>query len=101
MPMGDAKLLWRGTSDGAYTTASAYSLLNDGDTLNSRIWKLIWKATTPEKVRFFLWLAGRDALPTNMKRYSSHIATSVACIRCGAPVEDVEHVLRRCPGSAW
>ncbi|XP_057444680.1 uncharacterized protein LOC130736924 [Lotus japonicus] len=31
----------------------------------------------------------------------SHLATKASCIRCGAAVEDAEHVLRRCPGSVW
>lgn len=52
-----------------------------------------------QKVRFFLWLASKEALPTNNKRHHNHLMSSAACIRCRAAAKDAEHVLRRCPGS--
>lgn len=80
---------------------SAYNLLTEDGGSESRFWNLIWKAKASEKVRFFLWLAGRNALPTNARRHRNHLASAAGCVRCGAQSEDVDHVLRRCPGSAW
>ncbi|XP_057419083.1 uncharacterized protein LOC130713326 [Lotus japonicus] len=98
---GDEKILWREAPDGRYTTSSAYNWLIDDDSHDSRFWKILWRAHAPERVRFFLWLAGKEALPTNSKRFRCHLAPSATCMRCGASTEDVEHVLRRCPGAAW
>lgn len=99
--IGEDRILLKQASDGIYLASSAYQFLNEDGTPETKFWKLIWRICAPERVGFFLWLVGRDALPTNAKRHRSHLAATVSCIRCGATVEDAEHVIRRCPGSIW
>lgn len=100
-PSGVDRVLWKEEDSGIYSARSAYRLLTDDDGQESRFWKMIWKASAPEKVRFFLWLAGRNALPSNARRHHKHLAISAACVRCGAVSEDADHVLRQCPRSVW
>lgn len=57
---------------------------------------MIWKCRALEKVRFFLWLAARESLPSNQRRQRCNLTPSAACGRCGALVEDVDHILRSC-----
>ena len=49
-----------------------------------------------EKIKFFLWLIGKDSLPTNEKRKRNHLAASPACTICSAAMEDADHLFRRC-----
>lgn len=98
---GVDRILWKEENDGIYSTSSTYKFLTEDDTQESQVWKLIWKAMAPEKVRLFLWLVGKDALPTNAKHHRSHLASSPTCTRCGAAVENAEHILRHCPRSIW
>lgn len=99
-PTGVDRVRWTGENDGKYSTTSGYEFLNgDEEQGNHGCWKRIWSSKIPEKIRFFLWLVRKGALPTNEKRFRNHLSTTTACSRCGAVLEDVDHVFRRCPDS--
>lgn len=42
-----------------------------------------------------------NLLTTNAKRHRNNLAHTTTCVRCGVLSKDGNHVLRRCPGSAW
>ncbi|KAF7836001.1 putative ribonuclease H protein At1g65750 family [Senna tora] len=50
-------------------------------------WKWVWKLKLPENVKFFLWLAFLDALPTNALRFKRGMSSSGACTRCNEDME--------------
>jgi hypothetical protein len=60
---------------------------------------MIWRSPAPEKVRFFLWLIGREALPTNARRFQCHLTPEPKCSRCNIVDEDLHHLFRECPSS--
>jgi hypothetical protein len=72
----DDVLAWHPERSGIFSVRSAYRL---GQTLQDipqatasssnpdgerSLWRKIWKANVPPKVRIFAWKLGRDALPT-------------------------------------
>ncbi|KAL6544208.1 hypothetical protein OROGR_010705 [Orobanche gracilis] len=93
---GRDTLRWQATHDGRYTASSAYNLMI-GDNTATGPWKRIWRCKVPEKVRFFLWLIAKGALPTNAKIFNNHLSNSAACSRCHAEIEDANHLFRGCP----
>ena len=56
----------------------------------------IWKNFAPNKCRIFLWLANKNRLFTNERRFRRGIATSPACPLCPG-TESVNHLLLHCP----
>lgn len=50
----------------------------------------------PRRVRIFVWLAAHDKLLTNDNRARRHLTVDSACSECGHPVEDMDHILRKC-----
>ncbi|XP_057426304.1 uncharacterized protein LOC130719710 [Lotus japonicus] len=94
----DALRWWHDTG-GCYSPSTAYHSLYNQAEDGFANWRKVWKAKVPERVCFFLWLVSREALPTNFRRFQSHLAVSAGCPRCDADTEDVDHLLRGCPDS--
>ena len=95
--LGVDKIFWRYEPRGNFTVRSAYEALcqldsNDTDTA----WKLAWTWKGPQAVRIFLWQALHAKLKTKEELSKRHIPISIGCERCGAPIEDIIHVLRDC-----
>ncbi|KAH9758495.1 putative ribonuclease H protein [Citrus sinensis] len=61
------------------------------------MWSLAWSWKGPQSVRLFLWQIMHGSLKTHGELVRRHIPVSMACDRCGAPVEDILHALRDCP----
>lgn len=59
--------------------------------------KLIWNSNIPNKVKFFVWRAFRDILPTRHKLQSRGIRVTPFCPLCNRNVENVWHALVDCP----
>lgn len=55
----------------------------------------IWRNYAPNKCRIFIWLANKDRLFTNARRFRRGIATSAACLFC-SQCETIEHLLFEC-----
>lgn len=90
-------LTWTGSSDGNFTMAATYRSLSNYQTQAPEpIFEKIWRWDGPERVRIFLWKAGRGALLTNEQRFNRGMGQNPLCPRCGLHIESVENVLRSC-----
>ncbi|CAA7051415.1 unnamed protein product [Microthlaspi erraticum] len=57
----------------------------------------IWSVMAPERVRFFLWLVGKQCVMTNAERKRRHLCDSDICPVCKGGVETLIHIIRDCP----
>ena len=107
------KIFWFGSRDGKYTVRSGYKLLfrdaQGSQPESSRqwdpdpLWKRIWGARVPAKVKTFLWRACHDALPTNSSLFRRKVIPTPHCSLCRNQWEDSTHALWACPvvSQAW
>jgi hypothetical protein len=102
-------LAWAHEKNGVYSVRSAYRLLkNDqmakaveknseaGGSAEERVWKLLWKLNVPPKVRSFWWRVVHNFVPAKAELKRRHIAKESFCEVCGAPDENVYHVVFQC-----
>ncbi|CAN1786763.1 Putative ribonuclease H protein At1g65750 [Linum perenne] len=95
---GEDVWIWGREESGVFSIRSAYELICNIDRSDEQEkWTSVWKWVGPNRVRFFLWLAAKEKLLTNVARVRRGMTTVVACHRCAAPEEMVLHVLRDCP----
>ncbi|CAA0833292.1 Unknown protein [Striga hermonthica] len=95
--LGDDLMYWGWSSDGHFSTRSAYAALTGENTSSDRhLWKDIWSWTGPQRIRQFLWLTIKNRLLTNEDRHRRHLAACAACEVCGAAQETCLHSLRDC-----
>lgn len=98
---------WLCSSDGRFSTASAYRLFNGiNDNISMvqsasnpsyrQAWKEVWRVPCHERVRFFLWRLTQNGIPTKVNLANRHIAVSSVCPLCGLAAEDLLHRLRDC-----
>ncbi|KAK1669680.1 hypothetical protein QYE76_057839 [Lolium multiflorum] len=57
---------------------------------------VIWRSAAPLKCKIFCWLARKERLPTNERRFRHHLTTSATCLSCNLD-EDTDHLLLFCP----
>ncbi|KAL7207503.1 hypothetical protein ACSBR1_029453 [Camellia fascicularis] len=86
---------WIKSSDGVFSTASAYDLIvdhhnQDGD------WGWIWKLKVPQKLKSFLWIVLHQKTLTNRMRNLRGLTSDPTCPFC-TNVEDMEHLFWLCP----
>uniref|UniRef100_A0A7N2MBI7 RNase H type-1 domain-containing protein n=1 Tax=Quercus lobata TaxID=97700 RepID=A0A7N2MBI7_QUELO len=101
------KLIWSATSNGCYSTKSAYHLLsNEGElsepgpsnpTAHKQFCRQLWSLNVPNKIRHFLWRASNDSLPTKKNLQKRNIMSESTCERCGDDTEDTIHGIWGCP----
>ncbi|KAH0981426.1 hypothetical protein GBA52_008603 [Prunus armeniaca] len=60
------------------------------------VWKNIWKAEVPPKIKNFLWHATHGRLPTTLALHKRKIAGTPLCPICQAHEESVERLLLSC-----
>lgn len=90
-------VLWRHANDGKFSVRSAYGAISGNMFLSEeRIWKVIWKWPGMQRIRYFLWLLGKNKLFTNSQRVQRNCGRSASCSRCGAAVESSLHAVRDC-----
>ncbi|KAH9786561.1 putative ribonuclease H protein [Citrus sinensis] len=95
--LGVDKIFCQYEPRGNFTVRSAYEALCQLDSNDTgTAWKLAWTWKGPQAVRIFLWQALHAKLKTKEELSRRHIPISIGCERCGAPIEDVIHVLRDC-----
>ncbi|CAL1354334.1 unnamed protein product [Linum trigynum] len=98
----DDVLFWRLTSDGHFSTKSAFQLLQPATTSDqTKMWKALWKLQVPERVRCFMWLVAHSRISCNEQRVKRHLSPSPFCYRCSSQVETPIHILRDCPPAAF
>ena len=101
------KLFWSTTQDGKYTVRSGYKLLlrearaSQPESSRQRdpdpLWKRIWGARVPAKIKSFLWRACHEALPTKVGLYKRKVIPTPFCDLCREQSEDGFHALWACP----
>jgi hypothetical protein len=66
-------------------------------------WKTIWNLHIPAVLKFFLWKACNNLLPTKENLYSKKIVQDPLCPLSLQASESVGHILWSCPSSvaAW
>jgi hypothetical protein len=100
---------WHFERNGIFSVKSAYKLaynLNYGVRWfagssearnNSRsIWKNVWHAPVPTKVRVFGWRAARDNLANTRNKYRRTLETISTCKVCGMTEENSYHATVEC-----
>lgn len=87
-------------SHGSFSVKNGYNKLTEAS-WNERdtSWKAIWSYQGPHRVRFFLWLAYKQKLLTNLERVRRTIGQTSVCPICQFHTEDVLHVLRDDPAA--
>jgi hypothetical protein len=99
------KLIWHATRDDNFLVRSGYHLLlqdcrasNPGVSSHEPdpLWKSIWAARVPAKVKTFLWRACHDSLPTKSDLYRRKVVPHPYCDNCSNQMEDELHALWSC-----
>uniref|UniRef100_A0A2N9GPD6 Uncharacterized protein n=1 Tax=Fagus sylvatica TaxID=28930 RepID=A0A2N9GPD6_FAGSY len=100
------KIFWFDTRDGKYSVRSGYKLLlKDARVFQAEssrhwdpdpLWKRIWGASVPTKVKSFLWRACHDSLPTNSGLFQRKVLPNPLCGLCQSQREDSLHALWAC-----
>ncbi|KAA3485776.1 nitrogen regulatory protein P-II-like protein [Gossypium australe] len=63
------KVRWMPTSNGIFLIKTAYQTITESTWNNwDKRWKKIWTYPGPQRIRFFLWLACKQRLLTNLER---------------------------------
>lgn len=101
-------LAWELTKNGEFTVKSAYYLEmqrrtgsvggSDPD-LKKSLWKRLWKAMLPQKVKKLMWRAVNNGLPTMDTLAKRGIDVDRICPRCGEEVETTTHLMLHCTES--
>lgn len=65
-------------------------------TVHSEIWKWIWNANVPQKIKVFVWKACLNILPTRENLLKRRIHPNGLCPICEGELESVEDLLLFC-----
>ena len=86
---------WRWTSDGQYSSSSAYRAFFAGSTtlLGARE---LWQTKAPSKVKLFFWLILHGRLWTTARRARHGLQQTAVCSLCGQQDETSDHLLLAC-----
>jgi len=108
LPTTEDKLVWPNNKSGTYTVKSGYfsnrkpdipsrSIPTSSHHFDPLIWKLIWNSVVQPKIKFFLWSACQNALPTLDNLYRRKMVPEPLCPICKSEPETIEHTLLLCP----
>lgn len=99
------ELVWNWEKDGEYSVRSAYHLLCDekarlqpGPSIphKSKLWKEIWRAPIPSKIRNFMWRLAKNILPTRENIHKKGITLDLQCPLCHRDEESAHHLFLKC-----
>ncbi|KAL8142496.1 hypothetical protein V2J09_015528 [Rumex salicifolius] len=93
---------WKVNTSGSFTTTSAYSLIKDTPPVTyftPKLFKKLWKACVPERIKVFVWMVMRKHILTNVERVRRHMAKDPICSLCNLEEETLLHLLRDCPAA--
>ncbi|KAJ1415138.1 Ribonuclease H domain [Sesbania bispinosa] len=94
---GADSVAWSGTSNGVFSTRSAYELVScKADSTPDPIWKAVWRWRGPERARCFMWLVLNKGPKTKHKGFRCGLYDSDVCPVCLQHIETPLHVLRDC-----
>ncbi|KAH9791596.1 putative ribonuclease H protein [Citrus sinensis] len=98
--LGPDQFYWSYSNKGNFSASSAYNVISSPDnSLQDTSWNMVWKWQGPQGVKVFIWLALHGRLKTKAEIARRHMVINTECDRCGAPVEDILHVLRDSMGT--
>ncbi|GAU33864.1 hypothetical protein TSUD_66510 [Trifolium subterraneum] len=84
-------LVWNWEKDGAYSVRSTYHVICDekerslpGPSVSrkNKVWKEIWKAPVPKKIKNFMWRLTKNILPTRANLHKKGISLDLQCPLC-------------------
>ncbi|CAI9111120.1 OLC1v1011261C1 [Oldenlandia corymbosa var. corymbosa] len=101
---------WAFEASGEYTVRSGYhqacklrscyqakpSTSTSSCHIPSLIWKKLWTADVPERIKLFLWRALSEACPTLQVLTRRGFSPAGLCVRCGLKEESISHMLLDC-----
>ncbi|XVE79323.1 hypothetical protein DITRI_Ditri14bG0049000 [Diplodiscus trichospermus] len=90
-------IFWGPNESGLFTVASAYKLSVGNDVQVDKIWMIIWHLQVPNRIRSFIWLLQHDRVMCNKERMRRGLTSFGGCEFCNGSLEDMDHVLRKCP----
>lgn len=61
------------------------------------LWKRVWMAKVPGKVKIHIWKACGAILPTTSRLLWRRVMLDSGCVFCSEGAETIEHVCRDCP----
>jgi hypothetical protein len=88
-------IIWRWTSDGEYTTKSAYRIQFEGSFCKLRILP-IWRAKAEPKCRFFAWTLFHKKILTANNLMKRNWPNDPICKLCGDEPETPTHLCKDC-----
>lgn len=104
-------IIWVAEKNGMFSTKKCFFLARScgeicgdestGSVMNSEtqfIWKALWRACVPRKVKICVWRGCMNALPTRANLKRRKVITTETCFFCDGDTETVEHELLECPG---
>ncbi|KAB2611268.1 hypothetical protein D8674_019300 [Pyrus ussuriensis x Pyrus communis] len=99
-------MIWTKEPMGVFTTKSAYFVARTchciggdepmGSMINEDtkfLWKALWQATAPRKVKICVWRGCMDALPSKVNLTKRRVLMKDVCGLCDKEVETIEHAL--------
>ena len=89
------KIVWNLTTNGEYSTSSAYKAQFFGAT-STNLNKLVWKAWAPPKIKFFAWLAIQNRLWTADRLEKRGWENCGLCPLCKQTGETAAHLFSQC-----
>jgi hypothetical protein len=105
---GNDYIAWNHENNGFFSVKSAYRLAveinskTDGAGQSCRppgerdLWKIIWNAKVPPKVRVFAWKLATDTLGVQVLRYERNMEHLPTCQICGVEAETSHHAVMIC-----
>jgi hypothetical protein len=105
---GDDYIAWNYEKHGIFTVKSAYRLAldlrdnNHGEGMSTKhagerdLWRLIWKAKVPPKVRVFGWKLATNTLGVQVRRCRRKMDILPTCSICGTEAETSFHAMIVC-----
>jgi hypothetical protein len=94
-PVREDKLVWRWTSDGCYSSKSAYEAFFGG-TIRARVVDEIWRSRAPYSCKFFAWLVSKNRCWTADRLLRRGLPAPAACPLCDQEPETLQHLLLGC-----
>ncbi|GJN27949.1 hypothetical protein PR202_gb16017 [Eleusine coracana subsp. coracana] len=88
-------LIWVSTSDGQFTTRSAYEHFFLGS-VQFEPHKCLWRSWAPLRAKFFVWLALWNRCWTSDRLRCRGLSHPEACPHCDQADEDINHILLIC-----
>jgi hypothetical protein len=94
-PAQEDKITWLHSSDGQYTTRSAYKIQFLGMT-SSMTAETTWKTKAPPKCRFFTWLMLQNRIWTAARLMLRQWPNDYFCQLCVRNLETTSHLFQEC-----